>query len=126
MSARDTRRAKAVARAIAPGVDRIALAIRSPSALVFIAVANSSTLNCHRSSARICCGALPSARRRSRVPDRDTRVLANDGLRQLEDAGLDRPAHERADISRRDRRACGIRAELLHFLFDTLGVAPDR
>ena len=58
-------RANCVYRMIAPADERIAFAWRSASAGRGSLAAKSSTRNCHSRSARICCGALPSASRLS-------------------------------------------------------------
>src|SRR6266536_3579703 len=115
-SARVTRRANPCHLPIAYAELRIAFAIRSASADERIADANSSTRNCQSRSARICCGAWPSARsdssRRRAVPE-----SRHHRLGELEDVRLDRAAHERAG---------GERPELGELLVHPLAVRADR
>src|SRR5207248_3642889 len=57
--------------------------------------------------------------------DRRLRVVADDGLRQLEDVGLDRAAHEGAHVGSGHARAGGERTELRELLIDAFAVRAD-
>ena len=58
--------------------------------------------------------------------DRGRRVVANDGLRELEDVRLDRAGDQAAHVVGGHHRAAGVGAELLHLLLDALGVGAHR